>query len=72
MVAAEQGGRQALLTATAVRCAASRGLRRRRERERKEGKGTQKSHGKNEWRSTRKGKVSREKEKERQNGGIRG
>ena len=32
MVAAEQGGRRALLTATAVRCAASRGLRRRRRR----------------------------------------
>lgn len=30
-----QGERQALLTATAVRCAASRGLRRRRRREEK-------------------------------------
>lgn len=35
MVAATQGERQALLTATAVRCAASRGLRRRRRREEK-------------------------------------
>lgn len=33
MVAAKQGERQALLTAIAVRCAASRGLRRRRREE---------------------------------------
>lgn len=33
MVAATQGERRALLTATAVRCAASRGLRRRRREE---------------------------------------
>lgn len=49
MVAAAQGERRAALTAAAVRCAASRGLRRRRE-----GRGTQKSHGKNEWRSEHK------------------
>lgn len=60
MVAATQGERRALLTASAVRCAASRGLRRRR----KEGRGTQKSHGKNEWRNTKKGKVSSGEERE--------
>lgn len=59
MVAATRGERQALLTAAAVRCAASH-LRRRGRREER---GTQKSHGKNEWR------VEEHKEGQSQQGG---